>query len=137
MEFIKPECHDWGIWEGNEIEGTTDMGVITLFVRRGDPSKYWDEYQRLWFCKEYQDYDMLLKAKNLGKIVALEVTPETLLVLPREVRLSVQLYLKIDAGLKIGDHVCVGTAFKDQAFMIGEGAKVEPWQYSGDRVLEK
>lgn len=136
MEFEKPECSKWKIWEGVEIEGTTDLGEKTLFVRANDPRPYWDNYNRVWFCKEFIDYSTILEAHDLGKKVCYEVTLQRLPFIPQEVLDKVQVYLKIEANLKIGDHICIGTAFKDQAFMIGEGAKVEPHQYAEDKLIE-
>jgi hypothetical protein len=135
-DFELPDCSTWGIWEGKEIEGTTELGVLTLFVRRGNYQKFLDFYERVWFCKEYDNWQNILSTAKSGKSVCLEVTMETLPKVPKDVLESVQIYLKIEAKLKENDHICIGTAFKDEALRIGSGQKVFPEQYKDDRLLE-
>lgn len=142
MEFNKPDCSTWNIWQGKEIEGTTDIGVNTLFVRRGNPGPYLWGFERVWFCKEFvreQGEDALAAIRttlHLDKKVCIEVELEDMALIANAGLEKAQLYLKIEANLKHGDHICVGTAFKDEAFRMGTGAGVLPGQYAEDVRIE-
>lgn len=154
----KPPCAEWDIWTGPEIEGTTDLGEKTVFIRRlrqvGITEKTDFSFiprsmkaNRLWLCKEFLHDCMTDETRGWGVVrrlasyfapqkVCLEVTPATLVTLPADLRKKHRLYLKVilpaEHGLKDDDFVCVGPAYEDAAFVYGQGARVKPEQYLGD-----
>ena len=135
---MTPACATWGLWVGREIEGHSELGRVTLFVRHGSPSeilKAVDLYERVWFCKEWKGWVIVRTAILTHKVVCLEATLDTLGTIPEDVRKAARIYLKIPVDLKRGDHVCVGPAFADEAFEIGCGRRVAPESYGGDEVL--
>ena len=133
-----PECAEWKLWVGYEIEGTKDIGVKTLFVRDASTSeivKQLGSVPRIWFCKEFvtkQNWAILPYLK--GRSICVEMTVELLQrsFLPQEVRDRCVVYLKVPVKLFKGDFICVGDAFKDESFEIGKGAIVTPDQYNKD-----
>lgn len=135
-----PDCAEWNLWLGPEVEGTIGIGVPTLFVRKATRDEVFAAARqhgigRVWFCKEWADWETIVQVLSSGRKVCLEVTPETIRLVPVFVMKEACVYLKVDTELKDGDHVCVGPAFADEAFRIGTGAKVEPVDYAGDRRL--
>ena len=145
--MLKPECAEWSIWIGKEIEGQSDIGVETLFIRRLNSTaeefeKLKDDLgpkltrrgtiKRVWFCKEFQNWPLLRVIAKHFKTVCLEVTPKGYDNLPREFKTDFIIYLKVPFMLKKGDHVCVGAAFQDESFQIGKGNRVSPEQYAND-----
>lgn len=146
--MTKPPCSEWSIWVGKEIEGNTELGVTTLFIRAipsvsADPTKDFSfmtklgesEITRVWFCKEFTNWALLEAIARHFKSVCIEVTPERLICIPQRFRERYQIYVKVSFGrlnLKKGDVICVGPAFADEAFTIGEGAKVQPDLYLND-----
>jgi hypothetical protein len=133
-----PECSEWKLWIGHEIEGTKDLGVKTLFVREASNSdiiKNLAGVPRVWFCKEFvalQNWGVLPYLK--GRAICVEMTVEFLQrgFLPQEVRDRCTVYLKVPVTLFKGDFICVGQAFKDESFEVGKGAVVTPDQYNKD-----
>ena len=148
MSSQTPECSKWSIWVGQEIEGAeSDLGKRTLFVRHGNyglTEKYAKLYdvERIWFCKEFfvpRGPRCEVVTRFVGKYdVAVEVTPDMLEWLPREVIEKTQIFLKIPAKvnrLKPTDFVCVGPPFSDVLFEIGTGLQMRPKQYNDDIQL--
>lgn len=137
----KPPCSQWSVWIGNEIEGHSDLGEKTLFIRRdfgGSDFDLLDQVDRVWFCKEYKDYNVIKAVRALGKKVCVEVVPGGIEnALPDDIHENATLYLKMNVkGLKNGDHICVGKPFEEESFMIGSGTKVTKDQYLADRKIK-
>jgi len=130
-----PKCSKWNLWEGKEIEGNTDLGTKTLFVRAGNFEKYKKKFSRIWFCKEYRNFDKIRNVIDTHQ-VALEVTLNDISEIPSDVFQRVKIYLKVDATLKNGDEICIGTPFYDEAFLIGSGNSVHGEQYQNDKELK-
>lgn len=142
----KPPCAHWKAWIGPEIEGHTDLKEQTLFVRVGDVLALLDEYPditRVWLCKEFlfshcqASLVILCRKMRLRDVrIAVEVPlsqfSEYLFLRP-----FVNFYIKVELNTPLlpGDHICVGPAFNDEAFLIGSGNRVEPDQYLGDRQI--
>jgi hypothetical protein len=137
-----PPCARWNIWIGREIEGTIDIGVWTLFVRfmpRGfsleNLLQSHPDIKRVWFCKEFRQWEIVREATKLFKTVCLEVSPSSAPP-PKEVTDVVTCYFKFDYCLpKPGDFICVGKPFQDEAFRVGTGAKVSPSCYLDDTYI--
>jgi hypothetical protein len=143
-----PPCSTWSIWVGKEIEGTTDIGVSTLFIRRIPESQCKPErdfsfmaglgggIKRVWFCKEFMNWPVMEAIAKHFEHCCIEATPVSYVAIPKRIRDRFQVYIKVSFGhglnLKPGDVVCVGPAFADEAFTIGQGAKVEPNLYLND-----
>jgi len=125
------------VWEGPEIEGHVDLGDKTLFVRydffprdRVEDMELLTKYKRIWFCSEYIDFETInYCADRLGMNVCYEINP---LYKRSIISENVRCYLKISFDLKDGDHICVGPAYNDESFMIGEGKKVNVDEYAVD-----
>jgi hypothetical protein len=130
------------LWVG-AIEGHTDVGAITLFIRQATLKEIvaaWETRQhirRFWFCKEFTDWASLQFFADLGGFtLCVETTPLNFHRVPTRLREKCQLYLKLDMALKKKDHICIGPAFSDESFCVGSGAVVRPAQYSKDiRIL--
>jgi len=142
-----PECSTWKMWTGKEIEGTTDIGEDTLFIRSASNFAIKEiltrspHIKRIWFCDEYVRhlrfkhvvYKFLNELLDDSKYkICLEVSESSLTYLNSRLYEKAQLYLKVPSVLKEGDFVCVGKPFEDEAFEIGKGAKVIPQDYSKD-----
>lgn len=131
------ESKNWSVWEGPEIEGHTDLGVKTLFVRdnfypleRDEDKKLLDSYDRIWFCAEYIHIDVInYIADTLNKSVCYELNP---LFKREEISPNVQCYLKVKFNLLPKDHICVGLPYNDESFVIGTGNKVSVSDYKVD-----
>lgn len=147
---MTPECSKWSIWIGKEVEGSSDIGVETLFIR--SLSTTVDEFERqadalipamtrrgeitrVWFCKEFTDWKLLRAIAKHFKTVCMEVSIKQYGNLPRDFQTDFTIYLKVNLLMKAGDHICVGPPFQDEAFKIGTGVKVTPQQYSNDRKI--
>lgn len=156
MKDNRPPCADWAVWKGPEIEGTKGVGVATLFIRslasfKLQPDADWKWIReksacpRVWFCKEF--FTQGIKGEDgtflawdfiraIGKHfdeVCLEVEPQHLPGVPRDVKKKARLYVKVNIEqLKAGDFICVGPTFADESFELGTGAKVNPEQYLQD-----
>lgn len=145
-----PPCAQWSVWIGKEIEGTSCIGQETLFVRalKGVTALNAGalkstltrngRIERVWFCKEFSDWDTLRAIAKMFKHVCIEATPKTYETLPSEFRTEskYRIYLKVSMSLKPGDFICVGPAFSDESFEVGTGTKVNPSQYNNDtRIL--
>ncbi len=145
--MLKPPCADWSIWVGGEVEGSSDLGATTLFIRALNSTP--EEFEqlskdlvprltkkgtitRVWFCKEFQNWPLIRVIAKHFKTVCLEVTPKGYDNLPRDFKTDYTIYLKVPFMLKKGDHICVGAAFQDEAFQIGTGNRVSPEQYLND-----
>lgn len=138
-----PPCKSWSVWVGPEIEGDVQLGAVTLFIRHAMPGtleRYitaspW-KVTRVWFCAEFTDWAMVRQAyQRFQGAVCLEVNAQTIERVPKDVRTHTRIYYKLDAGLKEGDFVCAGPAYRDEAFRIGTGHKVSCEQYLADRRL--
>lgn len=139
-----PPCAKWEIWSGEEIEGTESLGEKTRFIRKLEvkPQEVTDEFiqtltrdgtiKRIWFCKEFTNWDLLRSLAKHFEKVCLEVESRTFDNVPRDIKMECTLYFKLNFILKSGDFVCVGPPYQDEAFKIGEGKKVQPEQYLKD-----
>lgn len=146
--ILKPACASWKIWLGPEIEGNTDRGVITCFVRELPPSVgRWDQLMKMmlehkvsrwWFCEEF--FTTYRDAWNVVNLFA-SMYPKVCVCLdifqrnkmPDRIPDNVTLYYKLELRhLRKGDHVCIGPKYADEAFEIGTGAKVTPKEYAQD-----
>lgn len=141
-----PECSKWQIWIGKEIEGTTALGEETLFIRvldisASDAKKNPNlrdmltkkgRIKRVWFCAEYHNWPLLREITKFFTTTCLEVTPASLGCIPKDVVDTCIVYFKLNVRLKVGDHICVGPPYQDEAFQIGQGQKVTPEQYAQD-----
>jgi hypothetical protein len=140
--YDKPPCADWGLWIGAEIEGAADLGERTLFVRflpAGTTGEYLRERtkaERVWFCKEFTDWHRLRKIAEAfdSAKVCIEVMLNRYNSLPSDFRQRFRIYVKIPElhGMKLGDHVCIGLPFQDEAFQIGNGKTVKASEYKSD-----
>lgn len=149
--MVKPPCADWGIWLGPEVEGTSEIGEQTLFIRKLSCTA--EEFRaqqsdlvpsltrrgvvrRVWFCKEFTSWPLIRLIAPHFKTVCLEVSAKGYDNLPRDFRTSYTIYLKLPFMLKKGDHVCVGADYQDEAFCIGTGAIVSPESYLNDKKVQ-
>lgn len=139
---MKPECSEWSVWEGPEVEGDFDRGVKTLFVRSGfNPIENDDDlwllkkYKRVWFCAEYYKVSVI---NWVARFTPLNVCYELNAAFTKrsEIDPKVKVYAKVNLGLLEGDQICVGPPYKDESFVIGKGQKVSPQDYSSDRRIK-
>ena len=142
-----PPCREWAIWVGKEVEGTTNVGVTTLFIRSlegfhidpetSDLSFFRKKTgaSRVWFCREFVDWKLLKRIAKEFDEVCIEVEPKCFENIPLALRDKAIIYLKVDTPLKPGDFVCVGPAFHDESFKIGSGSKVKPQDYLQDKRI--
>lgn len=144
-----PPCSTWSVWTGKEIEGTVNLGMATLFIRKLPQGYTLNSMlqeasikqlipSRVWFCKEFLEttdsHLVILDATACFETVCVEMDDRHTL-LPSYVRERVKIYYKLPINLKRGDHVCVGRAFEDEAFVIGQGARVTKQEYLDDVCL--
>lgn len=135
-----PPCASWNVWTGLEIEGNQGLGENTLFIRHCvDWRRYTNKtIKRIWFCHEFTDWKQIREAAQerdgsiLRYVVNLEANSRTFDRIPKEIVHLVHIYYKLDIPLGAGHFVCVGRAFADEAFALGEGNQVSPDQYLGD-----
>lgn len=156
----KPPCSAWGLWYGKEIEGTDALGVYTLFVRapyslasilackevtEAAHSLGLKEFPRIWLCKDYIGWATLssedsriaaYQAALRGIKVLLEVTPDNF-AHAQHWRQFATFYMKGFPlpELRQGDHICLGSAYSDTAFVIGNAVTVNPAQYLADTEI--
>lgn len=133
-----PPCSRWSVWEGPEVEGLVDIGVRTVFVRRGEPDtvqRLIAPYQRVWFCSTWKDWATVRKAVADNKDVCLEINLGSRV--PHDLATRCKLYLKARplCKLKPGDHVCVGDRYAEESFQVGSGSVVRPQSYLCDKRL--
>lgn len=150
-----PPCSEWRVWTGPEVEGATDVGVDTLFVRETSNLEELlikHKPRRVWLCKEYlaackgdavreETLAQCIAALHLlgGLIVCVEVTYFSAFYWKKLSKFSnVRFYVKLPglSFLKAGDHVCVGAAFNDEIFPIGTGQRMDASAYLKDVPLE-
>jgi hypothetical protein len=141
----KPPCAEWSMWLGPEIEGTASRGVQTLFIRSlsaysglkitDDLSFLARKANRVWFCKEFTNWVLMQAIAKHFQEVCVEVEPKCFENIPLVIRQRARIYLKVAVPLKPGDHICVGPAFEDESFAIGQGIKVDPKDYYADRRI--
>jgi hypothetical protein len=148
---MKPDCANWKVWRGKEVEGTQGLGEMTLFIRSLEGFQVTDESdmsflaerskcKRVWFCKEFafwcwgvvKSWKILENIAKHFEVVCLEVEPKDLESIPLKFREKFVIYLKVNSVLKKGDFVCVGEPYSDEAFEIGSGKKVNPKDYERD-----
>jgi hypothetical protein len=143
---MRPECASWEMWIGREIEGTSDLGEETLFIRKLDISR--NEFkenlelpkvlnrngriQRVWFCKEIMNWPLIREIIKHFKTSCLEATLGRVPAIPLDLLAQCTIYVKVDVRLKKGDHICIGPSYEDESFCIGTGNKVTPEQYAQD-----
>jgi hypothetical protein len=146
---MKPPCADWKLWTGAEIEGTSELGSKTLFIRSLSDFNVVDQKQfaeqlaelsgckRVWFCKEFRDWKFLENIASHFESVCIEALPNNYVNIPKRIRLKYRIYVKvIMPNLKPGDFICVGEPFMDEAFEIGKGATVKPEDYLKDKRIK-
>lgn len=143
MIATPPPCSSWRVWLGPEIEGQTDLGERTLFIREATPERieeliktYSPTVKRVWVCKEFIYWESIRRLKAAFGKVVLEVSRHTYGAMPKELFDQCQLYYKLPVELKQGDYVCVGPAFSDESFRIGKGDQVDPAMYRRDEVID-
>ena len=151
MRQNQPECSKWDIWYGKEVEGHTDIGEYTLFVRRGDFMPYIEKLpegtNRIWFCKEYlfkcvfhNDFRALLWAIEFFHVTCLDVPVELLRQLPRNITLQCRLYVRLgDVSLGLGDQISWGKAYNEKYIAVGEDTPIAtntPETYEEDIRLQ-
>lgn len=141
-----PPCSQWNIWEGEEIEGFTDLNVTTLFIRnatRSEIKKYSKSHNRIWLTNEYQK----LSKKNiefllsLQKHICIDLTLEKYLKLKKKERTDIldnfQVYVRInDLKLKSRDHIKIGDLFYEESFLVGSGKTVDTNLYHNDKFIK-
>lgn len=145
-----PPCAKWDTWTGPEIEGSKYLGVKTLFIRRSHlkPKSLVSairaaSFRRIWFCKEFlwnrpkTEQTKIFGALSSDYDLAFELT-FWMKDMAEYYRKYGTVYFKLETyGLiKPGDFLCVGPAFKDEAFLIGTGNKVAPTEYLSDRKIK-
>jgi hypothetical protein len=145
----KPDCAVWNVWRGREIEGYDDIGEETLFVRdlKSTTLEYYrsrfPDIRRVWFCSEFWDHSNFLeslqeicRSMRMYRKVCIEVRATSLVRIPEKMmnQEQIALYIKLELPYtpKPGTHICIGTAFSDEAFLFGRGRKVSPDRYSND-----
>lgn len=150
MQTETPKCKSWKIWTGPEVEGTADRGVFTLFIREIPDLNFFDPidlkmgrlsrilknvaFNRVWFCKEFRDWDVIRKIADLAVTVVLEAVPGE--IIPQDLRLKIRVYWKIPEILpRKGDFICIGPPYFDEAFEIGTGTKVDAKEYASDQQI--
>ncbi len=152
----QPPCANWNVWIGREVEGHISIDKSTLFIRRIDfphqvnfkelKSRWAPKINRVWFCKEFNDMDVINSATKYFKEVCVELTLSQLTQMidcnPREARSfyrkvlsKVFIYLKVGNVLKQGDHICVGNAFREESFVLNNGRRVTLKNYLGDKRI--
>ena len=141
----KPPCADWQMWTGLEIEGHSERGAVTLFVRGGNIFKAIAENPlckqviRIWLCKEFlfgnSKEKLISVCRTLSEsgdyTIAVEV-PLSQLAEYMYLRPYVYFYIKWETHLRSGDHICIGEPFHDENFRIGDGMKMSPQPYMND-----
>lgn len=148
-----PNCAHWNLWVGREVEGTVDVGTPTLFCRNfpinregntPEAKLNWlyaqavkaaklPTIKRIWFCKEWRDELVVLAAIKAGWDVCVEMDLKfrSSWSYP-SIMLNARIYFKLPIILKPGDFLCVGRAYRDEAFQIGGGVPVTPQLYGSD-----
>jgi len=151
----RPPCADWALWTGPEVEGRTDLGIETLFVRSVDCLQgVIDKYKpaRVWLCKEYLAHIKanpgmedalkltLTELEKKGTHVCLELTYYSSFYWKSYRKFSnVHFYVKMPSldFLRADDYVCVGKAFHDELFAIGTVPRLSPALYMKDVQLSE
>ena len=149
----KPECANWKVWLGKEVEGIDDLGVTTLFTRELGFLTHTDvitflssnsKVNRFWFCKEYLNYaciirdgfDEIYECLNAGIKVCLELRHDFAGSIPADILSRCKLYYRIpEIALKAGDHVSWGEDFNYYYTMVSESDfnhKNNPKEYRED-----
>lgn len=142
-----PASANWKVWKGVEIEGQLDLGVPTLFVRShfnplASPADMHilGEFNRVWFCKEFRNWDTIEFVALTPRRVCVEVMYHDFDDLPAVVRDRCVIYLVLPRDLKSIDHVKIGTPYEEVILMTGglvrPGWKVETAKYHGDEVIK-
>jgi hypothetical protein len=148
---MQPECSQWALWTGKEIEGDKDLGTETLFIRKLDTTA--EDFRkagqtlvdsmtrkgaikRVWFTKEFKNWALLREIAKHFQTVCLEVSYKEYDHLPQDFKARFTLYVKFPVMMKAGDFICVGPAFQDEAFRIGTGNKVSPEAYVHDKKIK-
>ena len=141
----KPDCSQWNIWEGKEIEGFTDINARTLFIRKASRYKIQEvivkgQYTRLWFCDEYDDLEekWIRSITDLCPKIIFGVTYQKYLTLPSYIKQDFQIYLQLNdlVDLKKDDHIKLGTLYSEESFLVGTGKKAHPEFYNQDIKID-
>lgn len=133
-----PDCSKWNIWEGEEIEGSSDIGVTTIFIRdcsKEDILNLIPKYTRVWFCETFVNYDLIRLSKTICSNINVSVYIEDWNNLPQDIKGSCKIYLKIK-GLKTGDEIGVGEDFHQEFFTVGLGEITDNSVYYLDRKIK-
>lgn len=142
-----PLCAHWQVWVGPECEGTTDQGVLTLFIRSldgvKDPKenifkKYLKDFPRVWFCHEFRNWRMIeWVVENFPKHpVCLDILAEDYETVSR--RLSPHVwgkvfrYVALPFPLRAGDTICAGVGFSKATFTLPTPVTTNPESYGRD-----
>ncbi len=144
MENKYPPNFNWRIWEGPEIEGKTDLGAKTLFIRDITPeevAQLFPKYDRIFigsgFVKKGISREDLAWLKSFGKKMVFEIHFEDYEQLVKDNRTDIygehEVYLQINNfALKPGDHVKIGNFFQEEIFLCGEGVVTPFAEYLND-----
>ena len=149
----KPECANWRVWLGKEVEGVDDLGVTTLFTREVGFFEHPDviklfssppKIKRFWFCKEYLIYacalkggfDEIYRCIDSDMTVCLELRHDFARNIPADILDSCKLYYRIpEVALKAGDHISWGEDFNYYYTKVSESDfdhKNNPKEYRED-----
>lgn len=128
------------MWIGAECEGSTSLGEKTLFIRRVTPAFIQNpvaltnggKIKRVWFCKEFTNYAALRTIAKHFDDVCVEITPKLYENTPPDILDSFHIYMKINYKLKDGDHVSIGSPYREETFKLGTGMKCVPEDYLAD-----
>jgi hypothetical protein len=141
----KPPCSKWDKWIGAESEGHTDIGKMTVFVRKvsclSDLIEYRDQMalkynqpiSRVWFCIEFRNWDLIRACVPYFDQICVAVSP-TEDVPPWQGGYHCRLYVRIPMNFKLrpGDYVAVGPDYHEEMFEIGTGDRNTPELYKND-----
>jgi hypothetical protein len=154
-----PECAEWSVWFGKEVEGTIDVGEETLFIRNLGEKSFVEIVQearkrnveRVFFTEEFNFWptirDALVyfpkvcKAHRIGEpfwaVGELPTISDD--EIPADVVARCRMYWKMPIPptlfIKDGDQICVGKSFNEEIFEAGTGKKCRPEQYKDDEKV--
>lgn len=153
----KPPCADWKVWIGPEVEGETQRGEPTLFVREATHYKLNDllliecpHIKRVWFCEEFVETPIaefvvehvLRTLLQVDVALSIETKPDLIeswttwrKSLPEALRKRISFYFRLRTDWNEGDHICVGPAYSDSIIKIPP-ASVSPIDYVKDVRIE-
>lgn len=89
------------MWSGLEVEGRSELGFKTLFVRDAtldDIAKHAKRFRRVWFTKEFRAWYIVIGMIEGGWRVALDVPASTIHEIPLFVLKRASIYAKFPTG---------------------------------------